>query len=114
MLRRVILMLTLAVIAVLVMAPAAQSKTVTCKSGQVCKGTSDDDLIFGSTGNDNIRPMAATTMCLRTAEAIRWPIATAPTGSLVGVAATRSEAASASTESSLTCHLVCIRLGPRV
>jgi Ca2+-binding RTX toxin-like protein len=56
MLRRVILVLTLAAIAVLVVAPAAQSKTVFCKSGQVCKGTSADDLIFGSIGNDNIRP----------------------------------------------------------
>jgi Ca2+-binding RTX toxin-like protein len=57
MLQRVILMLTLAAIAVLVMAPAAQSKTVTCKSGQVCKGTNAADWIFGSPGNDNIRPM---------------------------------------------------------
>src|SRR5215207_2751967 len=57
MLRRATLMLTLSAIAVLVMAPTAQSKTVTCKSGQVCKGTNADDWIFGSTGNDNIRPM---------------------------------------------------------
>ena len=57
MLRRAILMLTLAAIAVLVVAPAAESKSVTCKSGQVCKGTNADDVIIGSTGNDNIRPM---------------------------------------------------------
>src|SRR5215203_4716900 len=57
MLRRATLMLTLAAIAVLVVAPAVQSKTVTCKSGQVCKGTNADDWIFGSPGNDNIRPM---------------------------------------------------------
>jgi Ca2+-binding RTX toxin-like protein len=56
MLRRVTLMLTLAAIAVLVVAPAAQSKTMFCKSGHVCKGTSANDLIFGSIGNDNIRP----------------------------------------------------------
>src|SRR5215211_3110815 len=49
---------------------------------------------------------AATTMCLRTAETIRWPIATATTGSLEGVAATRSEAASASTGSTLICQQV--------
>jgi Ca2+-binding RTX toxin-like protein len=58
MLRRVTLMLTIASIAVLVVvAPAVQSKTVTCKSGQVCKGTNAADWIFGSPGNDNIRPM---------------------------------------------------------
>src|SRR5215212_7192713 len=57
MLRRMALMLTLAAIAVLVVAPAAESKTVTCKSGQVCKGTNAADVIVGSTGNDNIRPM---------------------------------------------------------
>jgi hypothetical protein len=32
-------MVTLAAIAVLVVAPAAQSKTITCRSGHVCKGT---------------------------------------------------------------------------
>jgi hypothetical protein len=57
MLRRVTVMLTLAAIAVLAVAPAVQSKTVTCKSGQVCKGTNAADWIFGSPGNDNIRPM---------------------------------------------------------
>src|SRR5829696_3153550 len=57
MLQRATLMLTLAAIAVLVVAPAVQSKTVTCKSGQVCKGTNAADWIFGSPGNDNIRPM---------------------------------------------------------
>jgi RTX calcium-binding nonapeptide repeat (4 copies) len=73
MLRRVILMLTLAAIAVVVVltvgaggAPAAEGITIkTCKSGQVCKGTAGNDWIFGSrpnattgsTGNDNIRPM---------------------------------------------------------
>jgi hypothetical protein len=57
MLRRATLMLTLAAIAVLVVATAVQSKTVTCKSGQVCKGTNAADWIFGSSGNDNIRPM---------------------------------------------------------
>ena len=57
MLRRATLMLTLAAIAVLVLAPAAESKTVTCKSGQVCKGTNAADVIIGSAGNDNIRPM---------------------------------------------------------
>src|SRR5215218_7044961 len=57
MLRRIALMLTLAAIAVLVAAPAAESKTLTCKSGQVCKGTNAADVIVGSTGNDNIRPM---------------------------------------------------------
>ena len=60
MLRRATLMLTLAAIAVLVVAPAGQSKTVTCKSGQVCKGTNAADWIFGSQGNDNIRPMGGT------------------------------------------------------
>jgi Ca2+-binding RTX toxin-like protein len=57
MLRRMASMLTLAAIALLVVAPAAESKTVTCKSGQVCKGTNAADVIVGSTGNDNIRPM---------------------------------------------------------
>jgi hypothetical protein len=57
MLRRATLMLTLAAIATLVVATAVESKTVTCKSGQVCKGTNADDWIFGSSGNDNIRPM---------------------------------------------------------
>ena len=38
-------------------APAVESKTVTCKSDQVCKGTNAADWIFGSPGNDNIRPM---------------------------------------------------------
>jgi Ca2+-binding RTX toxin-like protein len=58
MVRHVILMLTLAAIAVLVVAPAAQSRSyITCKSGQVCKGTSGSDWIIGSSGNDNIRPM---------------------------------------------------------
>src|SRR5215218_9750792 len=57
MLRRATLMLTLAAIAVLALAPAAESKTVTCKSGQVCKGTNAADVIIGSAGNDNIRPM---------------------------------------------------------
>jgi hypothetical protein len=57
MLQRVTLMLTLAAIAVLAVAPAVESKTVTCKSGQVCKGTNAADWIFGSPGNDNIRPM---------------------------------------------------------
>ena len=57
MLRRATLMLTLAAIAVLVVAPAVESKTVTCKSGHVCKGTNADDWIFGSPGNDSIRPM---------------------------------------------------------
>src|ERR687889_103593 len=57
MLRRATLMLTLSAIAVLVMTPAVESKTVTCKSGQVCKGTNTADVIVGSTGNDNIRPM---------------------------------------------------------
>ena len=57
MLRRATLMLTLAAIAVLVVASAGESKTVTCKSGQVCKGTNAADWIFGSPGNDNIRPM---------------------------------------------------------
>jgi Ca2+-binding RTX toxin-like protein len=56
-LRRATLMLTLATIAVLVVASAGESKTVTCKSGQVCKGTNAADWIFGSPGNDNIRPM---------------------------------------------------------
>ncbi len=57
MLQRVTLMLTLAAIAVLVAAPTVESKTVTCKSGQVCKGTNGADWIFGSPGKDNIRPM---------------------------------------------------------
>jgi hypothetical protein len=56
-LRRVTLMFTLAAIVVLVVAPAVESKTVTCKKGQVCKGTNAADWIFGSPGNDNIRPM---------------------------------------------------------
>ena len=55
MLRRATLMLTLAAIAVLVMAPAGQSKTVTCKSGQVCKGTNAADWIFGGCGSDTVR-----------------------------------------------------------
>ena len=57
MLRHVTLTLTLAAIAVLVVAPAAESKTLFCQSGHVCKGTSGADWIFGSTGNDNIRAM---------------------------------------------------------
>jgi hypothetical protein len=57
MLQRVTLMFTLAAIAVLVVAPTVESKTVTCKSGQVCKGTNGADWIFGSPGKDNIRPM---------------------------------------------------------
>ena len=46
MLRRVILMLTLAAIAVLVVVPAVESKTVTCRSSQVCKGTNATDWIW--------------------------------------------------------------------
>lgn len=64
MLRRMILMLTLAAIAAVVLtawaggAPAAESPNVkTCKSGQVCKGTEGPDWIFGTERNDNIRPM---------------------------------------------------------
>jgi hypothetical protein len=57
MLRRLTVLLTLAAIAVVVVAPAAQSKIVTCKSAQVCKGTNAADWIFGSPRNDNIRPM---------------------------------------------------------
>ena len=57
MLRRVTLMVVLAAIAVLVVAPAAQSETITCKSGHVCKGTSESDWILGSSGNDRILPM---------------------------------------------------------
>jgi Ca2+-binding RTX toxin-like protein len=38
-------------------APAAQGETVSCKSGHVCKGTSEPDWIFGSQGDDNIRSM---------------------------------------------------------
>jgi Ca2+-binding RTX toxin-like protein len=56
-LRRVTLMVVLAAIAVLVVAPAAQSKTIPCRSGHVCKGTSESDWIFGSSGNDRILPM---------------------------------------------------------
>jgi hypothetical protein len=55
MLRRMILMLTLAAIAAVVVVPAAQSKTVTCQPGKVCKGTDVSDLIIGSPENDNIR-----------------------------------------------------------
>jgi Ca2+-binding RTX toxin-like protein len=58
MLRHVTLMVTLAAIAVLVVAPAAQSKTISCKSGHVCKGTFESDWIFGSSGNDRILPMS--------------------------------------------------------
>jgi Ca2+-binding RTX toxin-like protein len=58
MLRQVTLMVTLATIAVLVVAPAAQSKTIACKSGHVCKGTFESDWIFGSSGNDRILPMS--------------------------------------------------------
>jgi Ca2+-binding RTX toxin-like protein len=57
MLRRATLMFILAATAVLVVAPAVEGKTVTCKSGQVCKGTNAADWIFGSAGNDNIRAM---------------------------------------------------------
>ena len=55
MLRRMILMLTLAAMAAVVVVPAAQSKTVTCQPGKVCKGTDGSDLLIGSPGNDNIR-----------------------------------------------------------
>jgi Ca2+-binding RTX toxin-like protein len=58
MLRRVTLMVALAAIAVLVVAPAAQSKIITCKSGHVCKGTEFSDYIYGSPGNDRILPMS--------------------------------------------------------
>jgi hypothetical protein len=71
MLRRVTLMLTLAAIAVLVVAPAAKSKTVTCKSGQVCKGTSVADVIIGSAEMTTSVRWAATTMCLQTAGPMR-------------------------------------------
>jgi Ca2+-binding RTX toxin-like protein len=50
-------MLTLAAIAVLVVASVAESKTVNCNPNKVCKGTEGNDWIFGSTGSDNIRPM---------------------------------------------------------
>src|SRR5215211_1175439 len=58
MLRRVTLMVVLAAIAVLVVAPAAQSKTISCRSAHVCKGTEGSDWIFGSSGNDRILPMS--------------------------------------------------------
>ena len=65
-LRSVTVMLTLAAVAVLVVAPAVESKTVTCTSGQVCKGTNAADWIFGSPGNDNIRPMGGNDyVCVR-------------------------------------------------
>jgi Ca2+-binding RTX toxin-like protein len=60
MLRRITLMLTLAAVVVLVVAPAAQSKTITCKPGHACKGTFDSDWIFGSSANDRILPMGGT------------------------------------------------------
>jgi Ca2+-binding RTX toxin-like protein len=57
-LRRVTLMVVLAAIAVLVVAPAAQSETISCRSGHVCKGTEGSDWILGSSGNDRILPMS--------------------------------------------------------
>src|SRR5215218_2785440 len=51
-------MVVLVAIAVLVVAPAAQSKTISCRSGHVCKGTEGSDWIFGSSGNDRILPMS--------------------------------------------------------
>ena len=55
------LMLTLAAIAVLVVAPVAQSETpnlVFCKKGHSCKGTFGQDWIFGTSANDRILPMS--------------------------------------------------------
>jgi Ca2+-binding RTX toxin-like protein len=60
MLRRVILMLTLAAITAVVLtigaggAPAAEP--INCVAGKVCKGDSGDNLIIGSAGNDDINP----------------------------------------------------------
>jgi Ca2+-binding RTX toxin-like protein len=60
MLRRVILMLTLATITAVLLAlgaggaPAADS--INCVAGKVCKGDSGDNLIIGSGGNDDINP----------------------------------------------------------
>jgi Ca2+-binding RTX toxin-like protein len=60
MLRRVILMLTLAAIAAALLAlgaggaPAAEP--INCVPGKVCKGDSGDNLIIGSEGNDDINP----------------------------------------------------------
>jgi Ca2+-binding RTX toxin-like protein len=62
MLRRAILMLTLAAVAAVVLAvgaggaPAAEGGTIYCVSGKVCKGDSGDNLIVGSQGNDDINP----------------------------------------------------------
>jgi Ca2+-binding RTX toxin-like protein len=58
-LRRVTLMVVLAAITVLVVAPAAQSDTIDCakQKGKSCKGTFGSDWIFGSPGNDRILPM---------------------------------------------------------
>src|SRR5829696_10493932 len=60
MLRRLILMLTLAAITAVVLtigaggAPAAEP--INCVPGKVCKGDSGDNLIIGSEGNDDINP----------------------------------------------------------
>ena len=69
MLRRVILMLTLAAITAALVAlgaggaPAAvnttsDGQTINCaqQKAKVCKGTSGNDLIYGSQGNDDINP----------------------------------------------------------
>ena len=70
MLRRATLVLTLAAITTVAlalgagMAPAAPKTggtgggPIQCKPGKVCQGTPYDDVIYGSTGNDNIRPDA--------------------------------------------------------
>src|SRR5215207_11609537 len=61
MLRTITLMLSLAAIAVLVVATVAHSETlniVRCKEHQSCKGTGGSDWIFGTSGNDRILPMS--------------------------------------------------------
>jgi Ca2+-binding RTX toxin-like protein len=68
MLRRVTLLLILVVMTAVVLTlgagtvPAAPKTSggtgaIECKAGKVCQGTSGNDMIIGSEGNDNIRPM---------------------------------------------------------
>jgi hypothetical protein len=71
MLRRATLMLTFAAMAVLVVAPSVESKTVTCKSGQVCKGTNAADWILAAREMTISVRWAATTMCLEMAGPMR-------------------------------------------
>jgi Ca2+-binding RTX toxin-like protein len=110
MLRQVTLMVTLATIAVLVVAPAAQSKTIACKSGHVCKGTFESDWIFGSSGNDRILPMSGEDYVFGNGG--NDDVAHSYDADMIfgSCGSDTLRAAAALTSSTLTCPLRCIRI----